>query len=266
MNIGKDLTPTSTQPATVHVPLATEDVRAIDIEVQAQALYNYCKSLYDGKIVVASGVTMLVNSGGAITCNGKAIFNGTGASDTEIADADIEDADIDDLNARLVNVTEALTLGTTGELTVPEDGNAAFLGRTQGRPRIYMADVATVTIDTTQADEFVLPDDPSATFPSPPGIGYNIVILRTTTFPIPRENETITLVVPVFYSATGEPRYSIRREDGVVICTFDALGGETISVFAKFRFSLGAWRLGPNSGTSFNSGTAYGVVPDAGAA
>jgi hypothetical protein len=259
MNIGKDLTPTSTQPATVHVPLATEDVRAIDIEVQAQALYNYCKSLYDGKIVVASGVTMLVNSGGAITCNGKAIFNGTGASDTEIADADIEDADIDDLNARLVNVTEALTLGTTGELTVPTNGNAAFLGRTQGRPRVYMADVATVTIDTTQADEFVLHENPSAASP-------NVIVLRTSTAPIPRENETISLVAH-FNAGTGNVLYSIRREDATVICTLRAIGGVRVAVSLEVRFASGAWRLGPNSGTSTWYNTVgpvieyYGVLP-----
>ncbi len=241
MNIGKDLTPTSTQPATVHVPLATEDVRAIDIEAQAQALYNYCKSLYDGKIVVASGVTMLVGTSGAITCNGTMTLNGTGARKTIIAQEDVEISDIDDLTAREVVVTESLLMGTTGELTVPTNGNAAFLGRTQGRPRVYMANVATVTIDTTQADEFVLGDYPTLS---------NVIVLRTTTAPIPREDETITLLAHAFYQGSYGPGYSIKREDGTVICTIVSPGGiaSAMAVTVQCRFSSGAWRLGPSSG------------------
>lgn len=86
---GKDLAPTPTMPGTVHVPLATELVSAMDVEVASQALYNFCQAVYYGKIVVQSGVTMLVNSGGAITCNGTVTLNGTGASATSIAQLNV---------------------------------------------------------------------------------------------------------------------------------------------------------------------------------
>lgn len=262
---GKNLTSVSTKPGTVHVPLSTEPVRAADIEVQAQALYNYCHSLYDGKIVVAAGVTMSIDSAGALTCNGTATFNGTGAKRTVIAQEDVEASDIDTLTTRIVIVNESIDLGSTAEFTAPTNSNVAVLGRSQGRPRIYMADVATVTIDTSQADEFVLDGDPTAASP-------NVIVLRSSTAPLPREDETITLVIPSFDTSTGGPKYAITREDATVICTFDNIGTHIVTtVSAQFRFSSGVWRLGPNSGSSFwwnNAGTAnviMGVVPGASA-
>jgi hypothetical protein len=109
---------------------------------------------------------------------------------------------------------------------------------------VVLTNIASTTIDTAQADEFVLPNNPTAGSP-------NVIVLRTSTFPLPREDETITLFAPAFVQATGGVGYLVEREDGTDVCTVVAVGGgvgtET-PITVQFRFESGVWRLGPNSG------------------
>jgi hypothetical protein len=129
--------------------------------------------------------------------------------------------------------------------------------------RVAVADVASVTIDPSQGNVFVLPNTPVAASP-------NVVVLRTTTFPLPRENEEITLFIPSFSTSTGGPAYRVEREDGTDICTIDNVGlSIATTVTASFVFTGGVWRLGPNSGLGFYwdtvSNVPVGVVPLVGA-
>lgn len=263
--MGSNLTEVSTYSANVVGPDAGNPVTAASVRVMGTALANRTTALQDGKIIVAAGVTMSVDNAGFFTCNGTATFPGTATKKTVIAQEDVDVSDIDTLTARVVTVTESIDLGSTAELTAPTGSNVAVLGRSQRRPRVAVADVASVTIDTTQGDEFVLENEPIAASP-------NAIVLRTTTAPIPREDETITLMVPAMSVATAAEVYRIKREDGTIICSVFSIGLHVpLSISVTLRLASGVWRLGPNSGTShyydiiggFN--TKYGIVPDAGA-
>jgi len=263
--MGSNLIDVSAYTTNVVGPDAGNPVTAASVRVMGTALANRTKALQDGKITVASGVTMGVVATGAISCDGTATFSGTGAKKTIVAQEDVEVSDIDSLTARIVVVNESIDLGSTAELTAPTGSNVAVLGRSQSRPRVYVSDVASVTLDTTQADEFVLVNEPIAASP-------NVVLLRTSTAPLPRENETITLLVTAMSVSTATEVYRIKREDGTVICSVFSIGTHLpLSITVTLRFASGVWRLGPNSGTSYYydiSGvlnTRYGIVPGVGA-
>jgi len=262
--MGSNLTESSAFSANVVGPDPSNFVTAASVRVMGSALACRTKALQDGKITVASGVTLtcasggsvLLDTGSALVSYGTVELGGTGADKTTIAEVEIDAAEVDDLV-----VVDTLVLGSTAEATLPIGSNVAFLGRTRGRPRVYMADVATVMIDTTQADEFVLHDNPAAGAP-------NVIRLRTSTAPVPREDERITLLVPdMFASSTGGIQYTIEREDGTTICDFHYRGaGWHASISADFVFDGGVWRLSKNSGRSRDDiDVQYGVFPGAGA-
>jgi hypothetical protein len=96
------------------------------------------------------------------------------------------------------------------------------------------------TIDTTMGDEFELGD---------PTVAGRVITLTTTTAPVPQEDETISIVIPHISLAAGGGSYTVKREDGTIICTMSGpVTIATCTVTAIFRFSSGVWRLGPNSG------------------
>jgi hypothetical protein len=260
MPIGKDLVDTSVFSAVVHVPQDTERVDGASVEVPFQSLANRTKFLIDEKFSkhggVIDGATEITDD---LDINGGALIVHAGTT-VDIASDDVrfESGSIVDFKSG-----STVTHASGSESEFETGSELRLFGRIKHRPRVTVADVASVTIDTTQGEEFVLPVNPIAASP-------NVIVLRTSTAPLPMEDETITLIAH-FNAGTGNELYSIRREDAVVICRFRPIGGQHITVTAQFRFTSGVWRLGPNSGTSTWWNTVgpaieyYGVLPDVGA-
>lgn len=258
MTTGKNLTPTSAKPATIHVPLATEDVDAATLEVPAQSLYNYAKWLEDGNITVKSGIVLTALTGGAIevdagaslVANGAAEFHGTGASATSIDEAS-------SILVRDLTVNTTLSLPSPAVATFQGGTMFARFGRARTRSLVTLPDSTPQTIDTTQGDEFVLPNSPTA--------GPPIVIYLRDTSPIPLAQERITLIVrKTGVLATPGVKYEIRRETSTaLIASFSyATTGTTVSICADFVLDGAVWQLSRNSGHAFDPASiAYGVIP-----
>jgi hypothetical protein len=142
-------------------------------------------------------------------------------------------------------------------LTIQEGGFLTRLGRARRRPRVIIATDSNHTIDTTQGDCFELNFTPAST---------RTITLRTSTFPTPEANELIEIV-----SGSGifaGTMFSIQREDATVICTFRSVATVGALIAAQFEFNAGVWRLGLNSGRTWDAGAGaniVGVVPGAGA-
>jgi hypothetical protein len=92
----------------------------------------------------------------------------------------------------------------------------------------------------------------------------------------PEQGETITLIWIPTPTWGGGTQFTVKREDGTVIATFDGSSApEVTTMYAWAEFEWGwpvasatgeGWRLGLSSGPRFDSTPAvYGVVPGAGA-
>ena len=248
--MSKNLTAVSVKPATVVVPVATELVSAMNIEVAAQALYNYCRSLYDGKIVVAAGVTMQVDSAGAITCNGKATFAGTGATATTIVDAD-------EIGVQALTVNTSCDIESGATLTVKSGGDflaqsgsmSTFAGRTRGRQRVPLSN----------ADHSVGPAD-GTRFELAVPTAIRIITLLSVTGQTVQSEEVLEFIMPSMVAPGGVTgSYEFRRENGTAIARMDSQGTFLGSVSAQFEFTSGAWRLWLNSGYVVADSLQYGV-------
>lgn len=263
MTTGKDLTLVSTIPAAIHVPLATENVDAGTVEIPFQDLGNYCQALEDGKIVIKSGVTMTCNSGGHIlgntgstlVWNGSADFNGTGAQATTIADADV-------ISVQALTVTTTLSVPSPCIVTLQGGTKLEVFGRSRGRSLVALPDSTPQTIDTTQGDEFVLPNTPTA--------GPPIVILLRDTAPIPLAQERLRFIVRDCGAAaiTNGGKYEFRREtSNTLIATFIyPQSGVHVSIWAEFVLDGATYHLSKNSGGAYDSvPNFFGVMPGNGA-
>ncbi len=66
--------------------------------------------------------------------------------------------------------------------------------------------------------------------------------------------------------ATGN-KYEIQRQDSTVICSFivTAIGSNALTMWARFEYSGGVWRLGASTGQWYDGAANVGVIPGAGA-
>jgi hypothetical protein len=124
--MGATLTETSVFTANVVAPLDGDLVTGASVTVGEQALTNRTRALVDGKWSTKSGVTSVVESGGALlldagaalVSNGSAEFNGTGPDRTTVEDLFV--------GASGATFTGPLT-GQVGELTWPASpGDRSF--------------------------------------------------------------------------------------------------------------------------------------------
>lgn len=126
------------------------------------------------------------------------------------------------------------------------------------RPRIILSD-APHTCDVSQADRFVLPANPAAP---------RIITLDKVGV-VPTNGETMTFLLPSLTSS-AQPTYSFKRNDATVVATVNgsATSADAGAIFIEFEYASGVWRMGANSGKSFDDNTFtvfYGVIPGAGA-
>jgi hypothetical protein len=207
----------------ITTPSPGAPVVANDVQIVAQVIGNQTAWLEAGKAALA-GATFT----GPVVVNAKATLNGTGANATIIVDASsigVDSLQVDDLLYKA--------------------------GRSRRRARVTLADSTPLTIDVSQGDAFVLPVNPSGT--------PNVIILRTTTAPVPLTGETIDLIMP--NQPGGAPGirrlYEIKRESGTDIVWFQGGTDTNVPITAQFEFDGTNWRLGLCSGGSFDSVGSY---------
>jgi hypothetical protein len=164
-----------------------------------------------------------------------------------------------------VEVTGSLNLGAAATV----NGNAGTVTTLPGltkltgrkalrRARVLLAD-ASQAVNVSQGDTFDLSSAP---------VAARVITLTSTGANAPSAGESLEFIcnsVPV----AGD-RYTFQREDLTVVATFT--GPPTITALnscnARFDFTGGVWRLGANSGNSWDpdgAGADYGVLPGAGA-
>lgn len=131
-------------------------------------------------------------------------------------------------------------------------------GRKRRRPRVILGS-GNHTIDTSQGDCFQLPTSPT---------GPANIKLRTSTNPLPRENERIEIVCPGLDSTAAgggsQILYQIMREDTTIIASFYGIDVPQAVISLECEFSNGVWRAGQNSGFA-PAAPVYGVLIGAGA-
>ena len=249
--MGSNLVDVSTYTTNVVGPDAGNPVTAASVRVMGTALANRTKALQDGKITVASGVTMQVSATGALTCNGRVILNGTGATATTIVDADVIGVQALTINTSCSVVSGAtLTVASGGAIVSAAGSMATFAGRTRGRQRVLLSN----------ADHSIGPAD-GTRFELAVPTTTRIITLLSATGQTAQNEEVLEFFMPSMISSPPgtSGSYEFRREGGTPIARMDSQGTFLGSVSAQFEFTSGAWRLWLNSGFVVADSLLYGV-------
>lgn len=120
------------------------------------------------------------------------------------------------------------------------------------RARIVLTDASqTVKVSTGDSFELVTPASPR-------------VITLDHSIDSPLTGEELEFTWYASGSPGGGVQWTFKREDATIVATFEVstVGGVTNPLYhAVFVRAGGVWRLGANSGCSYDGTTNYGVVP-----
>lgn len=225
-------------PGTTPTPAVGEVVRAADIQMCAQGLLNQDATLEATKLSLAGG-TMT----GPIVGSGAAAINGTWAS--------------------------SATVSCTGGWQW--SNSAAFSGLTTlgGRAVLRSARVAVADLAATKRLGVVA-------FAGTDFVGKRFALGASAATPRvrvladagPQEGECIEVLYGAGAAAlpTGH-NYQFQRQDGTVIASIyvTAIGSNALTFWIEFEYVGGVWRLGANSGASYDGAANVGIIPGAGA-